>query len=652
MNENFVFTLTPLFESPQGDDEVNQSYRNIILKTLKKILPAYFFLPREISQCSIVACQHYFKDELPLISLSYSGSFPGIVSFFALSKYRSNSFKFFFEMISRWLTPGRRLNVVLVCASDFRLNELPDDVYTICQVTISLTNAIEFEEIQRNFPIIQEEIVLGIPSAFYAQRILEIKGLSADDKTATIQGTVAYLIKRFPDLFQIEFLNEMQHFLVTCSDSFKFSRKARHLSRIITLQYLFRKKLVELAKKHPRLKHFVIKIFRSSIQQYDQSKPVLALLLGYHSGKDRESMSEKTILKAIQSFIIGAQIISHSFLQNQSGIDHVSFCYIEFAKQNGTLFTFAEIAHLKKHLPAELSQGMDQRLHPLFMPRNEEEIMRNMLILSEQIKFVKDIPQTSISFDEQSHSHIYFTVILARLLKSQVLPIYELFKKTPSVVEFIPDRVKIIGQIRKKYPKEVSVFHLKIKKENFLRHDQSIDLYKARQTVLKELTKIIGEIRDYNGGIISKQYELFSRINALLVDKEYDELLLENFFYSLAPVIIRALLQPGEFKTLFSLLTEGVNEYKQEGEIIKIHTDEKDHVYILVISDDLHLRELLQRRLQDLQIQPRDLIDSYIKMGGLAYISYLYREKSRPKKELLIKAIQNQLERKKVQIAD
>ena len=95
----------------------------------------------------------------------------------------------------------------------------------------------EFEEIQRNFPIIETEIGLGIHSEFYAQRILEIKGLSTDDKTALIQGFIAFLVKRFPYHYDTDVFTEMQHVLVTCRDDFKAARKPRHLSRIISIQY-------------------------------------------------------------------------------------------------------------------------------------------------------------------------------------------------------------------------------------------------------------------------------------------------------------------------------------------------------------------------------------------------------------------------------
>ena len=61
----------------------------------------------------------------------------------------------------------------------------------------------------------------------------------------------------------------------------------------------------------------------------------------------------------------------------------------------------------------------------------------------------------------------------------------------------------------------------------------------------------MGEIRDYNGGMISKQHELLLDIRKSLCDIHYDELLLEDFFYSLAPVVACALIDPEAFKTLF-----------------------------------------------------------------------------------------------------
>ncbi len=157
-----------------------------------------------------------------------------------------------------------------------------------------------------------------------------------------------------------------------------------------------------------------------------------------------------------------------------------------------------------------------QRLHPIFNPRNEEEIMRNIVTLSNQIKYVRDIPHVYISFDEQSYKQLFFTVTMVRLRKSGSLSIAELFQASKSSVEYLHDRVKNVGTVRRNVPKEATVFRVSIPKADFLRADQSIDIFKARQCVVAEICRIVGEIRDYNGGIISKQNELLDTVAKLL----------------------------------------------------------------------------------------------------------------------------------------
>ena len=76
--------------------------------------------------------------------------------------------------------------------------ELSHDIYTLCEVIIRIEKREELEEIQRNLPIIESEVKLGMASSYYASRILEIKGLSSDEKTAMIQEHIAYIIKRLP----------------------------------------------------------------------------------------------------------------------------------------------------------------------------------------------------------------------------------------------------------------------------------------------------------------------------------------------------------------------------------------------------------------------------------------------------------------------
>jgi len=644
-NHPNLLAITTLFESSEGDAVNNQHYHEIILCILKKILPSDFFQELESEEATWRQQQQILKQVIPLITCSSTRNFPGAFSFFVLSKYRSNSFKFFYEMISRWLVPGRRLNVVLVYASDFRLNHLSDEIYTICEVIISIATTNEFEEIQKNFPVIGSEISLGLHSEFYAQRILEIKGLSADDKTAMVQGFIAHLTKRFPHIYDTDVFTEMQHILVTCRDDFKSLRQPRHLSRIISVQYLFRKALREAIKKSSHRRHLSLKIFRSFIRQGSGRKRVLSLLVGVNFFRDQETFGEKNLLRAIQQYIPSAQSVENSFFINKIGSENICISYIEVEKKEEGEFTIAEIRKLRRELPTSLKNRVENRLHPVFMPRNEEEIMRNILVLSNQIKYVRDIPQVFITFDEQAYSHLYFTIILARVIKAEDQPISELFKKANSFVEYLHDRTKVMGYVRKRYAKEVTVFHLKLPKDNFLRADHSIDLYKARQTVVSELSRVMGEIRDYNGGMISKQHELLSVIRRLLIDvKDYDELLLENFFYSLAPVVVRALLDPKAFKILFTMLLEGIKEHTSDQHYVKLYV-EPYNIFALIIVEDPYIKDQIHRAIQELHIPSTELAYAHVKVHGSICMGYICCARDSSKKEELFQVIEQALEK-------
>lgn len=638
--------ITTLFESPEGDEISNQNYRDVVLRTLKKILPPPFFEKKESVEATYKQKKEILQKVIPIITRGELKNIPGTLSFFVLSRYCSNSFKFFFEMISRWLTPGRRLNVVLVYASDFRLTNVMEEVYTICEVMISVSQLAEWEEIQRNFPMIEAEIALGIHSPFYAHRIMEIKGLSADDKTALIQGYIAFLLKRFPGYYESDVFAEMQHVLITCRDEFKEQRRVRHLARIIGIQYFFRKALKKMVKKNPQRRHVYLKVFRTFIQTPTKTKPVLALLIGVNFLKEQENFGEKHIVSAIRGYIPSSVPVEGSFLVRKSGRENIPLFYIEMEKEDGSLFAAEELSQLRSKLSESLKNSIEYRLHSVFMPSNEEEIMRNIVALTSQIKFVKDIPQVSIIFDKQAGSHLYFTVILARLLKTQSVSIADLFKKGDSRFEYLHDRTKITGYVRRKYEKEATVFRLKLRKDSFLRTDQSIDLYKARLMVVKELIRVVGEIRDYNGGMISKQCEILSMIQGLLSDvKEYDEHLLENFFYSLAPVVSRALLDPNTFTTLFLMLLSGLKEYKQEEHYLKFHST-SDNIFSLIIAEDPSVKERLRKAIHKLEIPSTELAYASVKTRGASCMGYICCSLDPDKKTEFLEAVSDAVTKK------
>lgn len=601
-------------------------YRTIIQGTLESVLPEKFFDLYDGS-ASNAACKDYFNSLFPLARKTITETFPSSFSYVILFKYRANAFKFCFEMISRWLIPGRRLNVELVYAVDFSVPEMGDELYTFFELIFRVENRLELEEIQRNFPTIETEIFLGLNSSYYARRILEIKGLSNDEKTAMIQEYVTYMTSRRPRDFSYDLFAEMQHVLVVCRDEFKIYRSVRHLSRMICVQYLFRKALKKAVLDGTDKRHLFLKIYPSLLTSKGIQKPVLGLIVGVNFMREKELLEQTHLIKAIRNHIPEVQAVPGSFFTNRR--ESESFCtlYMEVEKTSGESFSTQEIRLLTKELPTDLEGRIERPQHTVFMPRNEEEVMRNILTLSQQIKFVRDIPQVIISFDEQTHTQLYFTIILVRLVQAQTPSVPLLFQRLHPSLEFTLDRNRIVGHLRKKHSKEAVVFRLGLPKEQFLRRDHSIDLYKARQAVVSAVSDCLGSIRDYNGGMISKQNELLSRVKELLKSvKKYDELLLENFFYSLNPVMMRSVLEPEEVKKLFLMLQNVVFNVEglEDAADMKVRA-EPNAVYVVVVVSDNAADEEIKRLISASGALFSAIASATVNIQDRLYLGYIYR---------------------------
>lgn len=627
LDEICIPKITTTFDA-QTEQGIHTIYGDAIRNTLQKILPLEVFAIREADADFLADQREHFHAVLPLISYHLETTEKATnLSFYALHKYRSNAFKFFFELISYWLVPGKRLNVTLVYAVDFSMPELGNDLYTLCEIMLNVDNSNDLEEIQSNLPIIASEIRLGVESSYYARRILEVKGLSPDEKTVMIQEYAAYLMRRLPKSFDLDVLSEMQHVLVICRDDFKAVRSARHLSRIISVQYLFRKSIREAVKQVPEKRHLSLKLFKARLRGTDGEKVVLGVLVALNFLKEQEIFEKKHLMTAIQNYLPSAEAVEDSFFANRRGTENICTVYIEIQKNDGKDFTKDEIRYLRQELPIDLKDRIEHLMHPVFMPRNEEEIMRNVLSLSSQIKYMRDIPQVTISFDEQTYSSLFFTVILVRVLKPGAPTILEQFQNSETILDYIHDRCKVVGHLRKKYLKEATVFRIKVTKDNYLRKDRSIDLFKTRQFVVSELNRILGEFRDFNGGIISKQNELLCGVRDLLGNKiKYNDLLLENFFYSLLPVSMRTIMEPIVLKHLFLMQIKAIEKgfFSDEALVLKIE-QEANYVYVMIKAQDRLVQEEVSHLLSSLKISSTDIANTHVKVYDIFYIGYVYR---------------------------
>lgn len=563
---------------------------------------------------------------------------PANISLFLLNYHRYNAAKFFYEMISRWLFPGRRLNISFFFTADFSLPEITDELFTISEMVISFGSSQELELVRRYLPIVESEIKLGLISVYHANRILEIKGLSADEKTSLIQERIALLLERRPKDFDYDIFSQMQHFLVMCGEEFKAARNYGHMTRIIYIFYVFHKMLKDGSEKNPEHRLVSIKLLKTQLHLPFGVKKVIGVFVGLNFLNENEMFEHRHLIRVLKTVFPDLKPVEDSYFANSFKESKIQMLYMEIEKESGGDFSLQEMKNLRMNLPDVVRNGVERWMRPVFMPRNEEEVMRNIITLSQQLRYSRDLPQVIISFDEQTENQLSFTIVLVRiLLNGSESSLQELFEKAQTFLIFIPDRVKRIGMVRKRYAKEATVFRVLVPATDFIRSDHSVDLFKARYEILSELQRIVGEVRDYNGGMIAKQHEQFAALRALFPEIEKrEDLLLENVFYSIFPVELRMVLDPGLIKIFFTMLLDLINS-KKEGILTKMI--EEEAAFFVMCYQDLAIKQKMISAVAALHLPSSQLITISLPVFEAFYFGYIYCEEEREKQQKFLEII-------------
>jgi hypothetical protein len=231
-----------------------------------------------------------------------------------------------------------------------------------------------------------------------------------------------------------------------------------------------------------------------------------------------------------------------------------------------------------------------------------------------------------VNFHKQTAFEVSFIIILLRLKKTQERPFKELLHRSSTILNFYNHDVKIVGLLRKKYPKEAHVIEVRLHKKQFLRKDFSLDLYKARLCVVSEITRLIGDVRDYNGGMIAKQYEVLSALKeSLLQEGVHNDFLLENFFYSLTPNYMQSILSPLLLKKAFLTLLK-VLEHEFHKNLYFLNYAFHDDYYILMLGAvKSTFRETLDEFIDNFDSTNLDISYSWVNLYDITCVGFLLK---------------------------
>ncbi len=659
--------IKPSFQQHLSKDFEFNLYTGFIEHVIEKLLPPDILSDYQKAQ-NPAALGKIFRrldEQLPLLTWIYPEKTPGLlcVSTLCPTEYTHGVGRFMNDSLSRWVLPGKILAITCSPSLNFQFIDYDRKAYYVTQVFLQVQDDKELSAIQNTLPVLMREARVTILAVKHARNIMALKHLSTEQKTAIIQENIESLIDRpskefdqtifdqmhqfilkvsaeervnqikermaplleqRPNVFESDIFHEIQHFVFAFRHKFSALRDIRHISRLIAFHYLFRKGLKRQAFQATKERPVTFKLMRTKLLLPTGNKPVLAILAGMNVLHENEVFDQRHALEAIQRSLPNARFVKESFVSDLRDQETFRLFYIEVDKENGSAFTIDELKELRRKLPRELKASVENVTPTIFMPRNEEEVMRNIVLLSQELKYVRDIPQVVISFDTQNDSDLLFIVILLRIIESNEPPLQEVFSNSGTYLRFQDFDVKTVAQLRKKYLKEANIFTVRVDKKPYLRKDFSLDLFKARQAVSSELSRVLGDIRDFNGGILSKQQELFVELRQSL-GEEINEFLLENFFYSLTPPLMQSILPAAVLRNLFLMFLEASeHSFKRDKFFLKSQSN-PEYLLLIVASPHAEFKEALILAVQELQIPSSNLCLSFLKVYDTVCLGYIYR---------------------------
>lgn len=424
--------------------------------------------------------------------------------------------------------------------------------------------------------------------------------------------------KRHHYCLQSDKIEKGIRFLATSTEEFRSKYSRFYLTKIVNTFCVFEHDLKKSNKK------ILFRLFKS---------PVVNGVLGVALATkitETEFLSKESLLRALSQFLPGIVTVPFQAYQFRDEEEGMLFMYQEIERKRGRGFLPSDIQKLKKHLAKELEESIAAFTPSLFLIRNEEEIFRNIVQMSREFNSADDIPQVTISFQEQTaKGFLRFSVVVVRLVKKNSPTLKQLSLHLPHTVQFIPEMSSEIGTYDKEISKQANIVTFEVEGSLFVRKNGSIDLREARAYVAKTLELMIGEFRDYNGGLFSKQYKHLKEIQETLGDA--NKIFFESLFYAFTPSLFQTFVLPEAGLACATLFLEAKNYSltPQKYYVLYKH-HEKNFSLVVVKTSKEHLKNEISKAIANFSFPLHQFgyVAKYI--DGEYYLGLIYQYPTDP----------------------
>lgn len=367
--------------------------------------------------------------------------------------------------------------------------------------------------------------------------------------------------KRFPYFFDEALYTELATLLNFAGSPFLDRHSPKHLFAL----------LVHLSKTHitlshqlsfnPHVRNIVLKFLPTHLTFSFANKRVLGCFIGATMKSEHETLSCDDLQFFIQKSFPNYQFVPRMSYVHLTPQPLAKMIYFEIEKKSGGLFSLHERQQIKHLLTEKLEEDLPHLVRPVVVPRNQEEVYKNILFLSQEIRSAEDLPHVMISLEQQKGKELVFLVTLVHASSRRSTNLESLFSKENPQVKFVSESQYPVLFLKTGHPVTADIFRLHILDNSSLPRIQgAVHFYEARRYISDLLHRVLGEFRDCNGGLILKVDEqlawLKSHFHAL---SQKDWNLIETFFYSIVPLEKQATLPSLDLQHLFSIFLKGLD---------------------------------------------------------------------------------------------
>jgi len=564
-------------------------------------------------------------NKLPIVSCTFSNKDAGIVkvSFLTFEFPSLKTDRFVYELFDRFVLSKCQCVELETKAYSFEMSIKDMPRLYVADYLLQLSEKQSFERFKEKVMALKEQLRLALLNKNFSFRLALSHQTTLDRKITTIHSEVLRYIEEKGEEVDPQFLLDIDRWLISFSQEFLEKRSALLLSKALFALISIRKELEWKETVDTSKRHIQLSFFPSNLNFTFGTKPILGCVIGVGLNPNSERFVEKHLSAALKAVLPSSCLsISPQYRLEESNVQMI---YIEFEKEDGMRFSDEELEKLTAQLPFEIEARVQRFVPELFMIRNEEEIMKNILTLTKEIKSAQDFPQVMVRYEKHDEETLVFCVILVRILKEEIDSITEAFSKVNHSLILIPERTQIVSYLNGKDPIEANVFRVQLSDtSSYMRRNFSFNFFEARYHIASMIEEAIGEIRDYNGGMILKQGENLDYFKAAFpaLDSDNPELL-EKFFYSLNPIEIQATIETETLKVFFETFLT-LLEAEEEGFFSYRFQENRSQLFLFTRCNDHTFRRALEMQLEKKGLKQALQISSSILHHGFRYEGLIF----------------------------